>query len=485
MKKKSEQIRKVLSSMFKVGMIGFGGGSALIPVIEREVVEDNEVVTKEEYDKDVIVASITPGALPVEIAGGVGKKVFGSFGMAASAIMMALPGVILTLVLLSVLSGANAGILLQIQYAAVGVTAFISCMLTEYIRGVVAENRKVKNGLKTGIMILVVLALTVGKNLYRLLQTDNTPLLSLSTLNVLIMAFFFIIVTGVGEKKTKRMRQIICGIICILYVMCVAKTPLIESKKVLYGLWCAMAVLTIYSVYKSLKKGEKTSDVSIKSLLKDLGVCVLIVVVTAIPALLLTSSSAQYILNGLISSILSFGGGDAYLTVADGLFVDPGIISEDMFYGTVVSVVNVLPGSILCKTLSGIGYCIGYATFENVGAGLLIALAGFGCSIAASCGVFALVEYIYEKFETIDVFRLIKKWTRPIVSGLLLTVMASLIYQNMKLGVSLNNTYLYIGYMAIIYILNLVLFYKLKKRNSLIAGCSIVISLLLCNLNFL
>ena len=68
---------KLMASIFKIGVVGFGGGTALIPVIEREVVEDQKIVEKSEYDKDVIVASITPGALPVEIATGLGKRAYG------------------------------------------------------------------------------------------------------------------------------------------------------------------------------------------------------------------------------------------------------------------------------------------------------------------------------------------------------------------------------------------------------------------------
>lgn len=73
MKAEIQKELKLMASIFKIGVVGFGGGTALIPVIEREVVEDQKIVEKSEYDKDVIVASITPGALPVEIATGLGK----------------------------------------------------------------------------------------------------------------------------------------------------------------------------------------------------------------------------------------------------------------------------------------------------------------------------------------------------------------------------------------------------------------------------
>ena len=106
---------KLMASIFKIGVVGFGGGTALIPVIEREVVEDQKIVEKSEYDKDVIVASITPGALPVEIATGLGKRAYGARGMALAAFLMAFPGVLMTVLMLSVLSKVDEQLFVQIE----------------------------------------------------------------------------------------------------------------------------------------------------------------------------------------------------------------------------------------------------------------------------------------------------------------------------------------------------------------------------------
>ena len=64
-------MKELLFTMFKIGCIGFGGGTALVPVIESEVVYEKKLIDKDEYTKDVVVANITPGALPVEVAAGV------------------------------------------------------------------------------------------------------------------------------------------------------------------------------------------------------------------------------------------------------------------------------------------------------------------------------------------------------------------------------------------------------------------------------
>lgn len=74
------QLIKFLLSMFKIGCIGFGGGSALIPVMEREFIGDGKLDTKENFDKDILIASLTPGALPVELAASLGWRNFGAKG---------------------------------------------------------------------------------------------------------------------------------------------------------------------------------------------------------------------------------------------------------------------------------------------------------------------------------------------------------------------------------------------------------------------
>mgnify|MGYP000384867859 CR=1 FL=1 len=152
----SIKMRKFISmtmTMLKIGFIGFGGGSALIPVIEDEVVE-------EEFNDDVMIASITPGALPVEVATGIGRQASGLKGMAAAATAMALPGALLTVLLQAVISSAGSVVKSQINYLSIGISAFIILTLLAYSLGTVCQAVNKREGQLYGLIILGVFLLS-------------------------------------------------------------------------------------------------------------------------------------------------------------------------------------------------------------------------------------------------------------------------------------------------------------------------------------
>ena len=158
----SIKMRKFISmtmTMLKIGFIGFGGGSALIPVIEDEVVEKDKIVSEEEFNDDVMIASITPGALPVEVATGIGRQASGLKGMAAAATAMALPGALLTVLLQAVISSAGSVVKSQINYLSIGISAFIILTLLAYSLGTVCQAVNKREGQLYGLIILGVFLL--------------------------------------------------------------------------------------------------------------------------------------------------------------------------------------------------------------------------------------------------------------------------------------------------------------------------------------
>ncbi|MDY3909594.1 MAG: chromate transporter [Eubacterium sp.] len=475
------KMKSLLISMCKVGLIGFGGGNALIPVIEQEVVKEKELITKQQYDKDIIAATLTPGALPVEIASGVGLQTCGNWGMVLGGMFMALPGSVLTILLLSVLRQLDSTLLTQIEYASIGITAFIMCLLTEYIVGTWKTYHQSRWKFMVLAVIVGVFILTAGKNIYGILQIDRTPVFGVSTVDALLVSFFAILFTGCKFRWQNVIPTMIIGVI---YMLCVGKAGVIESGFVTWTTRLVMVVLSVYGISQGRTKKKKVKKIDMLPLVKKTVIWILFFLILSIPAMIMISVSdtVMFDLQGLLSSFMSFGGGDAYLTIADGLFV-PHYIGEEEFYSHLVLIVNVLPGSILCKTLSGIGYAFGANLTGGMGGGFIMALAGFACSVAASCGVFHVIYHIYGWLERIEIFTKIKKSIRVIVSGLLLTVMAGLVKSGMTVNSNPELPWFTVLVMIFgIYSLNLLLLHKAKCKNLVLIGVSLVLSLGLCNI---
>ena len=382
------------------------------------------------------------------------------------------------MLLLSFLSLLNETMIRQIGFLTVGISAFIACLLMDYIvktmqRAIQTDTIKV-----TVLIIAAAFILTCGKTLYKFLGITSAPIFGVATIHVFMIAFF--LVFYLYNKKT-AVHYSVSALLCIIYLFCVGKSSIID-KEYFYEIAILMFILSIYdgitnnlSHLKLFRKADATSTK------RELTALVMCMVVTAIPAVIVTGNTIMYLLNGLFSSIISFGGGDAYLTVADGLFVDTELITEDEFFGTIVPVVNLLPGSILCKTLSAVGYYIGYDNSQVIAEAIIVAIAGFFASIAASCGVFSVVKYLYENLQQLEIFQIIRKIVRPIVSGLMLTVILSLANQSRKMGVAEGLGWAPVIIMMILFVLNCWLFFYKKSSNVKILGFSTVVALLACN----
>ena len=132
------RIRGLMQAMLRVGVIGFGGGNALIPVMEKEFVTKKSYVTKEEYDEAVLAASITPGALPVEIACGIGRK-YGRACMLLAASLVALPGAVATVALLAMMEHIDEQTMRWLSVFTKAVSLFLIYLLFRYICGIAHE----------------------------------------------------------------------------------------------------------------------------------------------------------------------------------------------------------------------------------------------------------------------------------------------------------------------------------------------------------
>ena len=86
---------KKVSTLFwtflKIGAFTFGGGYAMVALLEHEFVEEKQWVSREEFLDMVAIAESTPGPVAVNSATYIGYKIDGTTGAAASTVAVCIP----------------------------------------------------------------------------------------------------------------------------------------------------------------------------------------------------------------------------------------------------------------------------------------------------------------------------------------------------------------------------------------------------------
>lgn len=88
---------QLFATFFKIGAFTFGGGWAMISIIEREIVDKHKWIPKDEFIDLLAVAQSMPGILAVNISVSVGDTVKGKRGSACAALGTILPSFLMIL----------------------------------------------------------------------------------------------------------------------------------------------------------------------------------------------------------------------------------------------------------------------------------------------------------------------------------------------------------------------------------------------------
>ena len=83
----------------KIGAFTLGGGYAMIPIMEREFVDKNRWMDKQEFMDIMVVAQTTPGIFAIDMASHIGYKMKGVWGGIVGAVGIALPSIIAILII--------------------------------------------------------------------------------------------------------------------------------------------------------------------------------------------------------------------------------------------------------------------------------------------------------------------------------------------------------------------------------------------------
>jgi chromate transporter len=90
-----KQYLHLFFTMLKIGLFTFGGGYAMIALLEHEFVEKKKYLEKQEFLDMVAIAESTPGPIAINAATYIGYKQLGFLGALACTVAICIPSVVI------------------------------------------------------------------------------------------------------------------------------------------------------------------------------------------------------------------------------------------------------------------------------------------------------------------------------------------------------------------------------------------------------
>ena len=174
---------KLFVTFAKVGVMTFGGGYAMLPILQREIVEKQKWASEEELMDYFAIGQCTPGIIAVNTATFIGQKTKGILGGIAATLGLVFP----SLVIISMLAGVIEAFshIVWVQHAFGGIRI---CVCVLIINAVI---KLLKKAVIDKLTFAIFLAVTAAA-----FFTDLSPVIF-----VLIAAVLGIIIKNAGGKK--------------------------------------------------------------------------------------------------------------------------------------------------------------------------------------------------------------------------------------------------------------------------------------------
>lgn len=90
---------KLFTTFFKIGAFTIGGGYAMIPLIQREIVDEQHWLEEEEFLNMIALAQAAPGVIAVNSAIFLGYRLAGWRGLILSVLGAVLPSFVIILLI--------------------------------------------------------------------------------------------------------------------------------------------------------------------------------------------------------------------------------------------------------------------------------------------------------------------------------------------------------------------------------------------------
>lgn len=131
---------KLFGIFFKIGLFTFGGGLAMLPLIEEQVVKKNNWITEDEMGDVIAISEATPGPIAINSATFIGYRVGGFFGALFATLGVILPPLIIITLISFFVEEFLA--LTWVNYAFMGIRAAVAVLILKSVYNLFKKTKK-------------------------------------------------------------------------------------------------------------------------------------------------------------------------------------------------------------------------------------------------------------------------------------------------------------------------------------------------------
>lgn len=155
--KKTTSLGRLFASFFKIGAFTFGGGYAMLPLLERECVEKHPWASHDELLDYFAIGQCTPGIIAVNTATFVGYHERGMIGAATATLGVVTPSFIIILLIAALLQ--NFAHLAIVQHAFGGIRVAVAVLILNAVIKLFKSNVKKWWGIALCVAAFVCIAI--------------------------------------------------------------------------------------------------------------------------------------------------------------------------------------------------------------------------------------------------------------------------------------------------------------------------------------
>ena len=182
---------RLFFTMLKIGLFTFGGGYAMIALLEHEFVEKKKYLEKQEFLDMVAIAESTPGPIAINAATYIGYKQLGFLGALACTVAICIPSVVIIFAI-SLFFDAFLSLKL-VEYAFRGIQVCVVYLIFQ------AGLKMLKQMKKTPLSVTVVVTVVLCMIAFSLLAVKFS-----SILYILICGCIGLVIYLIKQAKHKK-----------------------------------------------------------------------------------------------------------------------------------------------------------------------------------------------------------------------------------------------------------------------------------------